>query len=203
MTRGLVFEAFNISLLCVLSPSLAVLYTTVWLFRMHISGMESSRVIIKKMLRDYTWVLKKLLFIFKTDGGMLAKKLATIEAAIQPDPILVETLYLSESANTLMATTISNLNDRRPVYYMKIREAEFKRLSLERDGVQNLDLFISDGKHKLQVVFDPNNDPARVSGNFNKLMKRDKVDTEETLEVTKSPKNRPQQVVQKRKRPNK
>ena len=58
---------------------------------MYISGMESSRVIIKQMLRDYTWVLKKLLFIFKTDGGMLAKKLATIEAAIQPDPILVET----------------------------------------------------------------------------------------------------------------
>ena len=72
---------------------------------------------------------------------------------------MVENVYLSESGDELTVTMFPHGGESKHVYFLNVRETEYARL----EGVESQDMCISDGTNHLQVAFDANLKPAKVS----------------------------------------
>ena len=70
---------------------------------------------------------------------------------------MVENVYLSESGNELKVTMYPYGKESKHVYFMKLGETEFTK----EDESQNMRIF--DGNNDLEVVFDAELQPAKVS----------------------------------------
>ena len=138
------------------------LYGAIALFVVLTSTREFLSDSSKLILRLHLWPLNKLLYPFKTNEGWLTKQLSDIEATIQPDE-QVQDMYMSKHGDKLTMTSVSNDQDWTHVYYMRMCDVQFERRTLERDGSQLQNVFVSDGHNQLRIVLDPHNPPEKVS----------------------------------------
>ena len=133
------------------------------------------------LMRMYFWPLNKLLSPFKTDGGMLSKQLAKIEAAIQPETLMVENIYSVKNTEDIIIRTVGNDKVLLNMFVLKISDVKFTRLASERDAIEGPKLQIFGDTMTLEAVLNPEHYPVKVSEYLNSLINGGQVGGEECL----------------------
>lgn len=136
---------------------------------------------LKGVVKMIFWPINKLLSMLKTKRKSIVKILTKFETAFQPDPIMVEHIYLSSDREKLIIVTINNDQIKKDVYFMKIRDTKFSMLTQNKKGIESQNLLIFDGTHTVEAVLDPEHSPLRVSEHLNNLIGGDQAIIEEFL----------------------
>ena len=179
-----VIDALNTLILCYFQlPVVAILYVFIQFGCFYTRKYDHVPTHLKTFARFVIHRYHRLFDLVRTHHRNFAKQaLRKFEIAIQPDSILAESVYISETGNLLTITTYPYINGNKRVYFMKTHEAVFEKLKLNFDGGPTEDIMISDGLNSARVVFDIEHTPTKISSGFDILTTGDKAKWEKWLQ---------------------